>query len=71
MGSTDLKKLIDDFTHLTIEDKESAVVVIKKQLIESRQDAIDKRAKQAQTNLKKGSVKKGGLKELYKDLESD
>jgi hypothetical protein len=71
MGSTDLKKLIDDFTHLTIEDKESAVVVIKKQLIESRQDAIDKRAKQAQTNLKKESVKKGGLKELYKDLESD
>jgi hypothetical protein len=71
MSGTDLDKLIDDFSHLPIEDKEYAAHIIKKQLLESRRDAIAKRAKQAETNFKKGSVKQGGLKDLYKDMESD
>jgi hypothetical protein len=71
MSGTDLNKLIDDFSHLPIEDKEYAADIIKKQLLESRRDTIAKRAKQAEANFKKGSVKKGSLKDLYEDLESD
>ena len=54
-----------------MEDKEYAIDVIKKQLIEAKRDAIAKRAKEAMANLKKGLVKKGTVKDLYKDLEGD
>lgn len=40
-------------------------------LIEAKRDAIAKRAKEAMTNLKKGLVKKGTVKDLYKDLEDE
>jgi len=48
------------------EDKEYAIDVIKKQLVEAKRDAIAKRAKEAMANLKKGLVKKGTVKDLYK-----
>jgi ribosomal protein S1 len=71
MSSTTLNQLIEDFSHLKLDDKEYAVDVIKKQLIEAKREAIAKRAKEAMANLKKGMVKKGKVKELYKDLECD
>ncbi len=71
MSNTTLNKLIDDFSQLALEDKEYAVDVIKKQLIEAKRKAIARRAKEAMTNLKKGMIKKGTVKDLYKDLESD
>jgi hypothetical protein len=71
MSSTTLNKLIDDFSQLPLEDKEYAINVIKKQLIEAKREAIAKRAKEAMANLKKGMIKRGTVKELYKDLESD
>jgi len=71
MSSTTLDRLIDDFKQLPLDDKEYAIEVIKKQLIEAKRDAIAKRAKEAMTNLKKGMVKRGTVQELYKDLESD
>lgn len=71
MSSTTLNQLIEDFSHLKLDDKEYAVDVIKKQLIEAKREAIAKRAKEAMANLKKGMVKKGKVKELYKDLEGD
>jgi len=71
MGSATLNKLIEDFSHLPLDDKEYAIDIIKKQLIEAKREAIAKRAKDAMTNLKKGKVKSGTVKELYKDLESD
>ena len=71
MGTNTLNKLIEDFSQLPLEDKEYAIDVIKKQLIEAKRDAIAKRAKEAMTNLKKGLVKKGTVKDLYKDLEGD
>ena len=52
-------------------DKEYAVEVIEKQLIEVKRAAIAKRAKEAMVNLKKGNSRIGDIKELYKDLESD
>jgi len=71
MGSATLNKLIEDFSLLAIDDKEYAIEVIKKQLVEAKREAIAKRAKEAMANLKKGMVKRGGVKELYKDLESE
>jgi hypothetical protein len=71
MRTAGLTKLIDDFSHLPLEDKEYAIDVITKQLIEAKRDAIARRAKQAYTNLKKGLVKKGNLNALYEDLEND
>jgi hypothetical protein len=71
MSSTTLDRLIDDFKELLLDDKEYALDIIKKQLIESKRAAIAKRAKEAISNLKKGAVKTGTLKELYKELEND
>lgn len=71
MNSTTIDRLIDDFEGLPLDDKEYAIEIIKKQLIEAKRKAIAKRAKEAMTNLKKGIIKKGTVKELYKDLESD
>jgi hypothetical protein len=70
MSST-IDKLIDDFRELPLNDKEYAVDIIRKQLIEAKREAIAKRAKEAMTNLKKGMTKRGTIRELYKDLESD
>ncbi|MFZ3091781.1 MAG: hypothetical protein WA240_14310 [Nitrospirota bacterium] len=71
MGSTALNKIIEEFSHLPMNDKEYAIDMIKKQLIEAKREALAKRAKEAIGNLKKGMTKKGSVKELFKDIESD
>lgn len=71
MARSTLSKIIDEFSHLPIDDKEYAIEMIKKQLIEAKREAIAKRAKEAIENLRKGMVKKGSVKELLKDLDSD
>ncbi len=71
MRTTALNKLIEDFTQLPMEDKEYAVDVISKQLTEAKRNAIAKRAKEALNNFKKGAVRKGTVRDLYKDLEID
>ena len=71
MSGTTLDRLIDDFKELPLDDKEYALDIINKQLTESKRTAIAKRAKEAISNLKKGTVKTGTVKELYKELESD
>lgn len=71
MSTTTLNKLIEEFSLLPLDDKEHAAELIKRQLIEAKREAIVKRAKEAMANLKKGMIKRGTVKELYKDLESD
>jgi hypothetical protein len=71
MNIATLNKIIEDFSHLPLDDKEYAVEIIRKQLIEAKRVAIAKRAKEAMANLRKGNSKIGDIKELYKDLESD
>ena len=71
MSIISLSNLIENFSQLPLGDKEYALDIIKKQLIEAKRDAIAKRAKEAMSNLKKGSVKKGTVKDLLKDLEGD
>ena len=65
-----VQNIIEDFSHLPLDDREYVVDVVKKQLIDARRDAIAKRATAASSNLKKGAIKKGSVKDLYKDLEN-
>ena len=69
MRNITLGKLIEEFNLLPLDEKEYAVDIIEKQLIEAKRGALAKRAKRATANLKKGAVKRGTLKDLYKDLE--
>jgi hypothetical protein len=71
MGGVTLNKFFTDFSCLPLDDKEYAVTIIEKQLVEAKRDAIAKRAKKAMANVRKGAVRKGTVEELYKDLEID
>ena len=71
MGTTSLNRLIEDFNELPFEDREYAVELIRKQLIEAKRERIAGRAKEAMSNLKKGKVKRGSGEDLLKDLEND
>jgi hypothetical protein len=66
-----VNNLIEEFIHLSLDDKEYAIEVIKKQLIEAKREAIAKKAKTAMVSFRKKITKRGTVKELYKDLESD
>jgi len=71
MNNTALNNIIDNFSHLMLDDKEYTLDILKKQIIEAKRDAINKRAKEAIANYKKGKIKTGTAKELFKDLEGD
>ena len=71
MRNSTLNKLIEDFNHLPLDEKEYLVEIAKKQLIEAKREEIAKRAKEAEKNYKKGRIKSGTVKDLRKDLESD
>ena len=71
MSNITIDKVIKDFSLLPLEDKKYAVDIIEKQLVEAKREAIAKNAKRAMANLKKSAVKKGTIKDLYKDLEID
>jgi hypothetical protein len=69
MRTDSLNKVIDDFSRLSLSDKEYLAEIIEKQLIEAKREAIAKRSRRAIANLKKGRISKGTVKDLYKDLE--
>ena len=71
MSGATITKLIEEFNLLPMDDKEFAAELIRKQLIEAKRSAIAKRVKEVQSHLTKGMVKRGTVRELYKDLESD
>lgn len=71
MLSTPLNKIIEDFNELPFEDREYAVELIQKQLIEAKREKIASRAKDAEANLKKGRIKRGSIEDLMRDLEND
>ena len=71
MSTATVNNLIEEFIHLSLDDKEYATEVIKKQLIEAKREAIAKRAKTAMTSFSKKTTKCGTVKALCKDLESD
>jgi hypothetical protein len=69
MRGTALDKVIEDFGRLPLDDREYAADLIRKQLIEAKREAIYNRAKSALANAKKGKIKSGKVKDLWKDLE--
>jgi hypothetical protein len=71
MKGVTLNRIIDDFNELPFEDREYAVELIQKQLIEAKRERITRRVKEAETNLKKDRVKRGTVDDLLKDLEND
>jgi hypothetical protein len=71
MSNADLNKVIEEFSLLPLGDKEYVVAIVGKQLIDAKRDAIARRAKRAMSNLRRRTVKKGTVKDLYKDLEID
>jgi len=71
MNDSLINSVIDDFSQLPLEDKEYVIEIIEKQLIDLKRERIARRAEEAITNFKEGSIKKGTVKELYKDLESE
>jgi len=71
MSTATVNNLIEEFIHLPLDDKVYATEVIKKQLIEAKREAIDKRAKTAMAAFRKKRTKSGTAKDLYRDLESD
>jgi len=71
VSTATMNKLIQEFNLLPLDDKEYATEVMKKQLIEAKREAIARRAKTAMASFRKKMTKRGTVKELYKDLESD
>jgi hypothetical protein len=71
MSTATVNKLIEEFNLLPLDDKEYATEVMKKQLIEAKREAIARRAKTAMASFRTKMAKRGTVKELYKDLESD
>lgn len=71
MNGATLNRIIDDFNELSFEDKEYAIELIQKQLIEAKRERIVRRSKEVETNLRKGKVKRGTMEDLLKDLEND
>jgi hypothetical protein len=69
MGGTTLNRFIEDFEGFSVEEKEYAFDLVKKQLIEAKRESLAKRAREAAANLRRGRVKRGTVRDLYKDLE--
>ena len=66
-----INKIIEDFNSLSLEDREYAVNIIEKQLIDAKREAISIRAKEAAGNYRKGRCQTGTVSDLHKDLNSD
>lgn len=65
-----LNKIIEEFSHLPIEEREYAIQIIEKQLIEAKREVLVKRTKEAMANFKEGNYRTGNIRDLYKDLEA-
>ncbi|MBL7965168.1 MAG: hypothetical protein JNM31_15140 [Flavobacteriales bacterium] len=69
MRITDINSIIEGFDALPLEEKEYAAGLIRKAYAEAAREAMAARAKTASRNLRSRKVKKGGVKDLLKDLE--
>lgn len=71
MKTTNINRVIEDFNSLLLSEKEYALEIFRKMLIEQKRASLSKRAKKASVNMQKGNVKKGSIKDLHTDLEGD
>jgi hypothetical protein len=58
MKTTNINRVIEDFNSLLLPEKEYALDIIRKMIVEQKREAIAKRARQAMLNLKKGKLRK-------------
>jgi len=65
-----LNKIIEEFNNLSLKDREYAVKVIEKQLIDAKREAISIRVKEAADNYRKKYCKSGTISDLKKDLNN-
>lgn len=71
MQALKLNKFLETFDNFSSNEKEYILEIISKQFSEESRRKIFKRVKEARINFKKGKVKTGGLKDLYKDLDHE
>jgi hypothetical protein len=71
MNDPNVNKVIEEFSHLPLEDKEYVAEIIRKQLTEVKRQKLAERAREARKNLKKLAVKTGTIKDLMEDLDRD
>ena len=71
METSKISKVIQSFDNLPLDEKEYAVRIFKKSITESKRELLTLRVAEANTNYSSGNVKKGNLKDLFKDLENE
>jgi len=71
MNDPNVNKVIEEFSHLPLADKEYVAEIIRKQLTEVKRQKLAERAREARKNLKKLAVKTGTIKDLMEDLDRD
>ena len=71
MGDSSVDKVIEEFSHLPMEDKEYVAEIIRKQLIEVKRERLAERVCEAKKNFEEGRVRMGTLTDLMEDLERD
>ena len=71
MKTTSINTVIEKFNSLLLEEKEFAIDIINKVYAEAAREAILKKSIKATENHKKGKLKNGNVRDLYKDLEND
>jgi hypothetical protein len=71
MQSEMISNIIENFDSLSIEDKEYARELIEKNIIESKREKLVSRVNEAKAIYTANKVKRGGLKELKEDMDSD
>ena len=71
MAHFTVNEVIETFKGLSLADKEVAVEILEKQVIAEKRKALSLRIKEVRKNYKTGNVKRGTVKDLLKDLDSD
>ena len=68
MSEASVNKVIEEFSHLPIEEKEYVAEIIKNQVLEQRRDKLAERVREAKSNLQKGMTRSGTIKDLMEDF---
>ncbi|MBW7887774.1 MAG: hypothetical protein H3C35_05330 [Bacteroidetes bacterium] len=71
MAQITVNEVLETFKGLSLPEKEFAVELLEKQIVAEKRKALVSRVKEARKNYKSGNVKKGTVKDLLKDLNSD
>jgi len=68
MSESSVNKVIEEFSHLPVEEKEYVAEIIKNQVLEQRRDKLAERVREAKSNLQKGMTRSGTIKDLMENF---